>query len=421
MVAVAALALIAAGSFTTIAGLITEPLVDAKGWSRTDIGIGVAINMVLYGGVAPFAAALMDRCGLRRVTSVALVALIASSLLIANATPNALSFVLWWGLLVGTGTGSITMVFGATVANRWFHEKIGLATGLLTAASVVGQFAMLPVLSVILGHSDWRAPVLICGGLALVGLIGVQALMKDSPRELGIYPYGADASSRDIARSAATGNPFTRTVHVLRDCLRDIRFWTVALMFALCGATTNGLMWSHFTPAAHDHGMAATAASSLLAVVGLANVLGTVTAGWLTDRIEPRILLAVFFLGRGVSLALLPILFSGDLNPNLLAFAIAFGILDVATVPPTLALCRNYFGDNSALAFGWVNVFHQIGAGAMALIGGLIRDINGSYTMMWVISAIVCVAAAGLGATSARLHRVSERSASDAESCCTTG
>jgi predicted MFS family arabinose efflux permease len=161
-------------------------------------------------------------------------------------------------------------------------------------------------------------------------------------------------------------------------------------------------MWSHFTPAAHDHGMAATAASGLLAIIGVANILGTVSAGWLTDRIQPRLLLAVFFLGRGVSLALLPILFTSGWSPDLVVFAVVFGILDVATVPPTLTLCRHYFGADSALTFGWISVFHQLGAGAMALTGGLIRDLNGSYTPLWITAALACLTAAALGATTSR-------------------
>lgn len=406
MVAVAAMALVAAGSFTTIAGLITDPLVEAKGWSRTAIGAGVAVNMVLYGVVAPFTAALMDRYGLRRVTAAALAVLTTSSVLIIALSPAVFWFVLWWGLAVGVGTGSITMVFGATVANRWFHQRIGFATGLLTAAGVVGQFAMLPVLSIILIRTDWRGPVLACGTLAALALIAVMALLRDTPGSIGVQPYGADLHPRD-SLAPETGqpvNPFLRTVKALAACLRDGRFWILALMFALCGATTNGLMWSHFTPAAHDHGIAVTTASSLLAVIGFANILGTVTAGWFTDRIEPRVLLGLFFLGRGASLALLPALFAGDSHPNLVGFAVVFGILDVATVPPTLALCRHYFGDNSAPAFGWVNVFHQIGAGAMALTGSLIRDLDGSYTPMWMVSAIACLIAATLGATTTRIH-----------------
>nr|WP_246461467.1 MFS transporter [Nocardia transvalensis] len=406
MVAVAALALVAAGSFTTIAGLVTGPLVDSQGWSRTGIGVGVGINMVLYGAVAPFAAAAMDRYGLRRVTALALALLVVSSVLLTTLVPSVLWFVLWWGLLVGVGTGAVTMVFGATVANRWFHEKIGLATGLLTAASVVGQFAMLPLLSVVLSHNGWRGPVLVCGGLAVVALIGVLALLADTPRVVGALRYGAGDTGDDgtVPAGNRTVNPFRRTVAALAACLRDTRFWVLAFMFALCGATTNGLMWSHFTPAAHDHGMAATSASGLLAIVGLTNIAGTVGAGWLGDRIEPRILLALFFLGRGLSLAALPMLFTAGISPSLVAFAVAFGILDVATVPPTLALCRHYFGDNAALAFGWINVFHQIGAGSMGLIGGFIRDVDGSYTPVWIAGAAACVVAAVLGATTSRIH-----------------
>ncbi|MFD3745307.1 MFS transporter [Nocardia sp. NPDC058633] len=399
MVAVAALALIAAGSFTTIAGLITEPLVETKGWSRTGIGAAVAVNMVLYGVVGPFAAAMMDRYGLRRVTSYALLALIASSGLTAMFTPSVFWFVLWFGLAVGVGTGSITTVFAATVANRWFYRRIGLATGLLTAAGVFGQFAMLPLLSVLLERADWRAPVLACGALATAALLGVLLLLRESPAAVGAVRYGADHGT-EPADTDGRVNPFARTA----TAVRDARFWVLASMFALCGATTNGLMWSHFTPAAHDHGMAATTASGLLAVIGVANILGTVSAGWLSDRIEPRLLLAVFFLGRGVSLALLPVLFTSGWSPDLVAFAVVFGILDVATVPPTLTLCRRYFGVDSALTFGWISVFHQLGAGAMALTGGLIRDINGSYTPLWITAALACLIAAALGTIGSRIR-----------------
>ncbi|MEU6560441.1 MFS transporter [Nocardia nova] len=406
MVIVAALALIAAGSFTTMAGLVTQPLVDSKGWSRTAIGVGVGINMVLYGAVAPFAAAAMDRYGLRRVTVAALALLVAGSLLVTTVMPGEFFFVLWWGLLVGVGTGSITMVFGATVANRWFRSKIGLATGLLTAAGVAGQFAMLPLLSVVLSHTGWRGPALVCGAIATVALICVPVFLKDSPHAVGVLRYGATDGGDDgaVPPEHRTGNPFRRTVAVLLMLVRDKRFWLLASMFALCGATTNGLMWSHFTPAAHDHGMAATTASGLLAIIGLTNIIGTVGAGWLSDRIEPRALLALFFLGRAVALAVLPILFASHLNPSLITFAVAFGILDVATVPPTLALCRHYFADNGAPAFGWVNVFHQLGAGSMGLLGGLIRDLDGSYTPVWITGAAACLVAALLGVTVSRIH-----------------
>ncbi|MDF3285484.1 MFS transporter [Gordonia sp. N1V] len=405
MTALAAAALLAAGSYTTIAGLITDPLVMTEGWSRAEIGIAVSINMVLYGAVAPFSAALMDRYGLRRIASAALTLLTFSSVLLVTVTPNTGWFILWWGVLVGTGTGAITMVFGATVANRWFVHRIGLATGILTAASVVGQFAMLPVLSMLMTHHGWHAPVITCGALAGAAALLVTVGLRNQPSDLGITRYGADPET-DVGNTApgVAEKALSRTLRVLLACLRNPRFWLLAMMFFLCGATTNGLMWSHFTPAAHDHGMVPTAASSLLALIGFANIAGTISSGWLTDRIEPRILLASFFLVRGITLAILPTIFTSQIDPGLITFAIAFGILDVATVPPTIALCRHYFGTDSALAFGWVNVFHQLGAGAMAITGGIIRDADGTYTPVWIIGAILCTVAAVLGAITTKIH-----------------
>lgn len=406
MAAVAAAALMATGSYTTIAGLITEPLVTTQDWSRGDIGIAVAINMVLYGAVAPFSAALMDRYGIRKIAVFALVLLAGSSTLLVTATPSAGWFIVWWGFLVGVGTGSITMVFGATVANRWFADRIGLATGILTSASVVGQFAILPLLSTLMSRTDWRAPIMVCGALAAGAAALAFFALRDDPSDLGVARYGSNPVRDLEARSttASGQSALARTLHVLRNCVRNPAFWLLSFMFFLCGATTNGLLWSHFTPAAHDHGMAATAASSLLALVGIANILGTVSAGWLSDRIEPRILLAGSFLVRGSTLAVLPLIFTSQVNPSLVGFAIMFGILDVATVPPTITLCRHYLGADSALAFGWVNVAHQIGAGAMAVTGGLIRESVGAYTSVWILSAFLCVAAATMGSMTAKIH-----------------
>ncbi|GAB18514.1 putative major facilitator superfamily transporter [Gordonia effusa NBRC 100432] len=397
MTALAAAALLAAGSYTTIAGLITEPLVMAGGWSRADIGIAVAINMVLYGAIAPFSAALMDRYGSRSVAVTALTLLALSSTLLVTATPSAGWFVVWWGVVVGTGTGCITMVFGATVANQWFADRVGFATGILTAASVVGQFALLPVLSTLMAHHNWHAPTVACGALSTIAALLVAAGLRNNPADVDAARYGESTPDRTLETPKA--NAAARTLHVLVSCLRSRPFWLLALMFFLCGATTNGLMWSHFTPAAHDHGMAPTAASSLLALVGFANIVGTVSSGWLTDRVEPRVLLAALFVVRGVTLASLPTIFTSNIDPALITFAVVFGILDVATVPPTISLCRHYFGVDGALAFGWVNVFHQLGAGAMSVFGGVIRENDGSYTLVWIVGAAACLAAAVISGT----------------------
>ncbi|MVO84733.1 MFS transporter [Streptomyces sp. p1417] len=395
--AVAALAIVAAGTFTTLAGLLVGPLHAEHGWSRGAIGVGSAVHMVVYGATAPFAAALMDRFGMRYVTTCALGLVGAGAVLTATAMTAAWQFALYWGVLVGLGSGATSMAFAAVVTERWFVARRGLVTGLLTAASVVGQFVFLPVLSEIVGRYGWRSATLTLAGAALLTGPLVWLVLRDHPADAGLRPYGAAAP---VPRPAPVTGAARRAVRVLLRSARTGPFWLLAGTFAICGASTNGVMWTHFTPAAHDHGMATTAASSLLALVGIFNVAGTVASGWLTDRRDPRRLLAAYFAVRGVALLALPLLLTATVQPPLVAFVVVFGLLDVATVPPTIALCRAHFGADAAVVFGWVNSAHQVGAGAVAFLGGVARDAFGSYDVVWVGTAGLCGAAAMLSLAS---------------------
>jgi predicted MFS family arabinose efflux permease len=182
-------------------------------------------------------------------------------------------------------------------------------------------------------------------------------------------------------------------------------FWLLAASFAICGATTNGLIGTHFIPAAQDHGMPVTTAAGLLAVVGIFDVAGTIASGWLTDRYDPRVLLLGYYLGRGVSLVALPSLLSPRSTPSTWVFILFYGLDWVATVPPTVALCRRYFAANAPIVFGWVFAAHQLGAAAAASGAGFIRDAQGSYNLAFCLAAILCVIAAalcGLAGTSRR-------------------
>lgn len=180
--------------------------------------------------------------------------------------------------------------------------------------------------------------------------------------------------------------------------LRTGPFWLLAGTFAICGASTNGIMWTHFTPAAQDHGMPTTVAASLLAVIGVVNVAGTIGSGWLTDRFSPRLLLVGYYLLRGTSLMFLPVLLAPTVRPAMLVFVVLFGLIDVATVPPTIALCRELHGEDGAIVFGWVSAAHQVGAGLVAFAGGVTRDLLGSYDAVWLGAAALCAAAALMAA-----------------------
>ncbi|MGW7465855.1 MFS transporter [Streptomyces xantholiticus] len=359
-------------------------------WSRGTIGFAVSVHLALYGLTAPFAAALMDRYGIRRVVAVALSVIAAGSVLTVWMTAP-WQLVLYWGVLVGLGSGSMALAFAATVTNRWFVKRRGLVTGVLTAAGASGQLVFLPLLSWLVDNHGWRPAAITVALSALAVVPFVWLLLRDHPADVGLAAYGAEgfAPKPDPVPGAAR-----RALTVLFRAARTGPFWLLAGTFAICGASTNGLVKTHFIPAAHDEHMPITAAASLLAVIGVFDVVGTIASGWFTDRFEARRLLAVYYALRGVSLLFLPVLLAPSVQPPMIFFIVFYGLDWVATVPPTIALCREHYGDDSAIVFGWVLASHQIGAAAVAFAGGVARDVFGSYDVVWYASGALCAAAA---------------------------
>ncbi|MGW4030623.1 MFS transporter [Streptomyces sp. NPDC004838] len=388
--AVAFVTIIGAAAFTSLPGLLIDPLHQEFDWSRGTIGFAVSVNLALYGLTAPFAAALMDRFGIRRVVAVALTVIAIGSGLTVFMTA-AWQLILYWGLLVGLGSGTMALAFAATVTNRWFIRRRGLVTGILTAAGASGQLVFLPLLSWLVEDHGWRPAAVTVALSALAVVPFVWLLLRDHPADVGLAPYGAEGF---VPKPPPVPGAASRAVKVLFKAARTGPFWLLAGTFAICGASTNGLMKVHFVPAAHDHGMAITAAASLLAVVGVFDVIGTIASGWLTDRFEPRRLLAVYYALRGVSLLFLPMLLAPTVQPPMIFFIVFYGLDWVATVPPTIALCREHYGDDSAIVFGWVLASHQVGAAAVAFGGGVARDVFGSYDIAWYAAGALCAVAA---------------------------
>ncbi|MFC9705162.1 MFS transporter [Streptomyces sp. NPDC056943] len=387
--AVTFVTIIGAAAFASLPGLLIEPLHGEFDWSRGTIGFAVSVNLALYGLTAPFAAALMDRFGIRRVVAVALTIISAGSVLTVWMTA-AWQLVLFWGVLVGLGSGSMALAFAATVTNRWFVARRGLVTGILTAAGASGQLVFLPLLSWLVEHHGWRPAAVTVSLAALAVVPFVWLLLRDHPADVGLAPYGGEYADKPAPVTGAA----RRAVTVLLKAARTGPFWLLAGTFAICGASTNGLVKTHFVPAAHDHGMPVTAAAGLLAVIGVFDVVGTIASGWFTDRFEARRLLAVYYALRGVSLLFLPMLLAPSVHPPMLFFIVFYGLDWVATVPPTIALCREHYGEDSAIVFGWVLASHQVGAAVVAFGGGVARDLFGSYDVVWYASGALCAAAA---------------------------
>jgi predicted MFS family arabinose efflux permease len=298
---------------------------------------------------------------------------------------------LCWGVLVGLGTGSLALGFVATITGRWFVRHRGLVTGVLTAGGATGNLIFLPVLAQLTQSQGWRAAALTVSVAALLVVPLIWWRLRDHPAELGVTAYGSTVAQKVPAKPA--GGAARNALRALRDAARTRAFWLLAGGFAICGATTNGLVGTHFIPAAHDHGMPPTTAAGLLALVGIFDIAGTVASGWLTDRVDSRILLGAYYALRGLSLLILPSILAAVAHPSMLVFILFYGLDWVATVPPTVTLCREYFGERGPVVFGWVFASHQFGAAIAATSAGLVRDQFGEYTLAWYAAGALALLA----------------------------
>jgi MFS family permease len=386
--------LLGASGFRSTPGVLIVPLEGAFGWSRATISLAVSVNLVLFGLSGPFAAAAMVRFGVRRVVFAALLLVSTGSLLTVWMTAP-WQLILLWGVVVGLGTGAMAAVLAATVATRWFSSHRGLVSGALTAASATGQLAFLPLLAHLAETYGWQwASVAVAvGAAAVIPLVVI--FLRDSPAAMNLRPYGADPDA-PIAPPPLPRNPVGTALSALRTASRRGAFWLLAGSFAICGASTNGLIGTHLIPAAHDHGIGETAAASLLALIGVFDVIGTIASGWLTDRIDPRRLLLWYYGLRGLALVVLaPTLTSGGLG--LFGFVLIYGLDWVATVPPTIALTNEVFGrELGPVVFGWVFAAHQLGAALVAWAAASVRTVTGDYLIAFLSAAALCMVAAGI-------------------------
>ena len=381
--------LFATAGFRSAPSVLILPLEQDFGWRRDVISLAVAINVLLYGLTAPFAAALMERFTVRRVVMAAL-ATVGTGALLTIWMSQSWHLMLLWGVVVGVGTGSMALVFAATVANRWFVKRRGLVIGILTAAAASGQLVFLPGLSKLAQDPGWRASSLVIalGAYLMVPLIFF--FLKEDPQSIGSTPYGADQDW--VPPVLQKGNAAKNAIDTLKAAVRVRNFWYLVGSFFVCGLSTSGLIGTHFIPAAHDHGMPTVTAASLLALIGVFDVVGTIFSGFLTDRIDPRKLLFFYYLLRGLSLFLLPSILFSSLHPSTLVFIIFYGLDWVATVPPTVLLCRQVLTpEKGAIIYGWVFAAHQVG-GAIAAFGAAVLRIKfGDYAAAFYVTGIMCV------------------------------
>lgn len=390
VVAVTFMVLLAAAAFRSTIGVFVVPLEQEFGWTRGDVSRAISVNLVCYGLVAPFAAALVERFGIRRVLIAALT-VVAAGAAMTTAMSAVWHLTLIWGPLIGVATGAISVPLSAIVANRWFATRRGLVTGLLTAAFATGNLAFLPLLAWISTQGGWRLAAAVVAVMSLATVPVVALLMRERPAHLGLLPYGATAPPPPTP--PPVGNAFVRPFRVLAGAVRRRDFWLLAGTFFVCGWTTNGAVQTHFMPVSHDHHIPEVTAASLLAVIGVFDIVGSTASGWLTDRMDPRQLLFAYYVLRGTSLALLLPLMTGP-RWGLVAFAVIYGLDWVATVPPTIRLTTEVFGaDQAGVVFGWVFCSHMLGGAAAAWLAGVLRDGLGDYVLAFSAAGVLGVVA----------------------------
>ena len=383
-----AVLLTAAGVRSTPAVLMV-PLEQEFGWSRSTISFAVAVNIFLYGLAGPFAAAIIERFGLRRTVAAALV-LIATGVAITPLMQHSWQLILLWGFVVGAGSGVTALVLGATVAARWFDRQRGLVMGVLTASTATGQLVFLPFFARLLEAYGWRAVSLTIASIAACMVVPVLLLMRDRPADLGLAPYGGAAI---IPNRPPPPNPFRRAIGALREAAGYRNFWLLSGSFFICGASTNGLIGTHLIPACLDHGIPEVAGASLLAAMGIFDFFGTTMSGWLSDRIDGRKLLAWYYGLRGLSLIALPFTFQYSYY-GLSLFALFYGLDWIATVPPTVRLTAQTFGEQGvAVYFGWIAATHQLGAAFAAWTAGFLSSEPGDYLSAFMAAGVLCLAA----------------------------
>lgn len=375
-----------------VPGVLIVPLENEFHWPRSTISFAIGVNLLLYGLMGPFAAALMDRFGVRR-TVVSALAVTATGVALSPLMRQSWQLVLLWGVVVGAGCGVIGSFLAAYIPARWFRVRQGLVVGVLMASNAGGQLVFLPTMASLVTHFGWRVMSIVLAVAVMVFVPLVALLMRDRPEDLGLAPYGEDRSPRPAA-PGADGNPLILAFRAFGDGARSRDFWLIAGSYLICGASTNGLIGTHLIPACVDHGLTEVTGAGLLAITGLFSFIGGTLSGWLSDRWDNRLLLAWYFALRGLSLLYLPFAFGMSVF-GLPVFSVFYGLDWIATVPPTVRLLNRVVGtERTGVMVAWITVIHQIGGAAAAYLGGVLRISFGTYLEAFLLAGLLCFAAA---------------------------
>jgi MFS family permease len=350
---------------------------------------------LLFGVAAPISGWLIDKYGPRKVM-IGSLGLLIFGVSGTVAMDQFWQFFLVWGIVVGLGAGGVGSVLTATVGNRWFVARRGLALGILGSASSTGQIIFLPLFMAAITYAGWRMGSMALIIVAVILVPVIYFFMRDDPAEIGLEPYGAaDPAAASAGGVASLRGMRSRNATITaREVVSHPTFWLLTSSFFVCGGTANGLIGTHLIPHEIDLGVPQIAAASLLGVMGALNMVGTIFSGWMIDRVQPQRWLALVYALRGLSLLMLPFVQN---MWGFFLFAIIYGLDWFATVPPSMAITADTFGkENVGKVYGWIFMSHQIGAAIMASAAGALRTWMGDYHLAFFSGGVIAMIAAGL-------------------------
>lgn len=354
-------------------GLFLPPMSAQFGWGREVFAFAIALQNLIWGLAQPFTGALADRFGAAKVVIVGGV-LYAVGLVLMGMSDSLLTLSLSAGLLIGIGlSGTSFSVILGVVGRALPPEKRSMGMGIASAAGSFGQFAMLPGTLGLIGWLGWSSALLVLG-LLVAMIVPLVSMLKDRPAP----SLGGEQTLREALREACTHSGF----------------WLLAFGFFVCGFQVV-FIGIHLPAYLVDQHLPATVGTTVLALIGLFNIFGTYTAGWLGGRMSKPRLLTALYLARAVVIVVF--LWAPLSQFSAYLFGMAMGFLWLSTVPLTNGTVATMFGvRNLSMLGGIVFLFHQLGAFLGGWLGGVVYDQTGSYELIWQGSIVLSLLAAAL-------------------------
>jgi len=344
-------------------GLYVGPLNTDTGLGIVSISLAMAIGQFVWGAIQPIAGAFADKFGPRPVLLSGLLILVLGSALTPFVSSQ-LGLIVTLGLLtaIGSGACSFSVLLGA-VAQRMPATSRGTASGIINAGSSFGQFVFAPIIGKLIQWVGWMSTMWAMAAVALLAIPLLNRLTNDTHA-----PAAAPTPEGGLKKAAA-------------DALRNPSYLLLHLGFFTCGFHIAFLV-THLPTEVGLCGLSPTVASWSLALIGLANIVGSLFAGSCINLYRSKYVLAVMYGSRAVLIALY--LVAPKTEWTFYAFAVGLGLTWLATVPPTAALVCKLFGIRYlATLFGLTLLSHQIGGFLGAYLGGLVLEAQGDYQWMW--------------------------------------